>query len=679
MTNPWSEQALTSLGVPQRQVGDLASNIAECLECREPVQAWKQLVQKVLTPNLPFELHRQLYVYLSNCSGQSDALMPVWWPTEAQISSAHLTGLMAEVGAENVHQLHAWTSQNPFPFWETTIQKLGVRFRSPPQSCARPGTDPRQPVWLPGARLNIAETCFQAPDQRAAIIWRKNSHAPLETITYQQLWQWSGKVANGLRMNGFEKGDAIAIDMVMNPESVAIYLGILRTGCAVISIADSFSPAEIATRLRIGKAKGIFTMDVIARGGKTLPMYEKVTAANAPKAIVLPAGEGLVLPLRAGDITWEDFLPEQSDFETEVCDAEDIINILFSSGTTGDPKAIIWDHTTPLKGAMDAYYHHNILPGEVVAWPTNLGWMMGPWLIFATLVNQATIALFGDAPTGREFCEFVQDAKVNMLGVVPSLVKAWRQQNAIDGLDWCQIRAFSSTGECSNAEDMHFLMAQAGYKPVLEYCGGTEVGGGYLCGSMIQPAIPATFTTPSMGLDFVILNEDGEPADNGELYLVPPSIGLSSMLLNRDHAEVYYRNTPVLPDGRLLRRHGDQIMRLSGGHYRAEGRADDTMNLGGIKVSSAEIERVLNSLESVMETAAIAVSPKGGGPGHLVIFAVMACAQEQENLTKSMQKTIRKVLNPLFKIHDVCQVDSLPRTASGKVMRRKLREMYQNR
>ena len=156
-----------------------------------------------------------------------------------------------------------------------------------------------------------------------------------------------------------------------------------------------------------------------------------------------------------------------------------------------------------------------------------------------------------------------------------------------------------------------------------------------------------------------------------------PSIGLSTTLLNKDHHEVYFAGAPRGPNGGVLRRHGDQMERLPGLGWRAHGRADDTMNLGGIKVSSAEIEHVLQTVPNVVETAAIAVSPEGG-PSLLVIYAVCSPGRpvDKERLASAMQSAIKRDLNPLFKIHDVVLVDALPRTASNKVMRRELRDRY---
>ena len=165
----------------------------------------------------------------------------------------------------------------------------------------------------------------------------------------------------------------------------------------------------------------------------------------------------------ADDYSWPDVESLEAPF---VGEADHIVNVLFSSGTTGDPKAIPWDQTTPIKCATDGKYHHDIKIGDVVVWPTNLGWMMGPWLIFATLINGGTIGLFEDAPTGEGFGKFVHDAKTTMLGVVPALVRHWKKTKCMEVFDWSSIRCFSSTGEASNEKDMTYLSALAGFRPV---------------------------------------------------------------------------------------------------------------------------------------------------------------------------------------------------------------------
>ncbi len=593
-----------------------------------------------------------------------------WSPSEAFLRATNIHWLMKRVGAKSCQELHAWTVAHRAAFWELVVERLQIRLRCPCQTMLDLADGLESPRWLVGAELNIVDSCFAAPLDSPAIVYQREDGLR-RVMTVGELNALSNRVANGLVARGFKAGTAVAIDMPMTAESIAIYLGVLKAGCVAVSIADSFMPEEIAVRLKLGRAEAIFTQDVMVRDGKVLPMYERVVAANPPSAFVVPLSDERRVKLRKGDSWWAEFSSASDRFEVVSRQPDDHLHVLFSSGTTGEPKAIPWTQTTPIKCAMDAHFHHDIHPGDVLAWPTNLGWMMGPWLVFASLINRATMALYDGAPNDEGFGRFVQDARVTMLGVVPTLVKAWRTSGCMEPFDWSAIKLFSSTGECSNAECMTWLMSLAGNKPIIEYCGGTEIGGGYITGTVTRPSVPSTFNTAAFGLDFVILDEQGQPTDNGEVFLVPPSIGLSTELLTRNHHEVYYAGVP-----KGLRRHGDQLERLSDGYFRTHGRVDDTMNLSGIKISSREIEETVVSVNGVREAAAVAVNPPDGGPSWLVIFAVARRAASE--LKPEMQQAMRERLNPLFKIHDVVVVDSLPRTASNKVMRRGLRAQYEN-
>ncbi len=597
-------------------------------------------------------------------------LEPSWRPDEDIVAAANLTALARSVGCREYEELHAWSDSNRAEFWAAMVERLGIVFEHPPDRVLDVSQGAENAVWFPGARLNIVASCFTGDP--AAVALRFSSGEVLGELTYGELRSRVDEIANGLVRLGCGLESRIAIAMPMTIESVFAYLAVIAIGGAVVSIADSFAAEEIATRLRITGADTVITQDIVRRTGKTLPMYAKVVEAGAERIITVDTGGGI--DLRSGDLWWRDLLGETSEFTPMVTEAAHRINILFSSGTTGDPKAITWSQLTPIKAATDGHLHQDIHPDDVVAWPTNLGWMMGPWLIFASLLNGATMALHDDAPTAESFVRFVAEAGVTVLGVVPSIVAAWRSQGSLDGADWSQVRVISSTGEASNAEDMGWLMERLG-APVIEYCGGTEIGGGYIAGTVVQPAVAGTFSTPALGIGITLLDEEGNETDNGEVFLIPPSIGLSTELLNRDHAAVYYEGVPDI--GLPLRRHGDQMERLPGGHYRAHGRVDDTMNLGGIKVSSAEIERALHDIPGVAETAAIAVAPPGGGPSQLVVYAVPEPGfEDTATWREAMQNAVRSHLNPLFKIHDVIPIDALPRTASAKVMRRSLRSTY---
>ena len=660
---------LVSIGLDPARATELLAQLTGWPEDLPAVERWRRLTE-LLTPADPFPVHQRLFQLNYADWDSSQGPPPAWLPTEEGIAESNLGRLMRDLGLPDYAALHRWSVEHREAFWKETIGRLGIVCGQPCDAIADLSAGPTAPRWLPGARLNLAVSCFQTAPSRTAVVWQRPGR-PLETYSYGELDALSNQVANGLVDLGLQPGEAVAVNLPMTLGAVAAYLGIVKAGCVVVSISDSFQPAEIAARLRLGQAVAVVTQDTL---------YAKVVEAEAPRAIVL-AADGpdaeRAAKLRDGDLSWSEFLSDETTFEPVLRDPDDASNILFSSGTTADPKAIPWSHTTPIRAAADAWLHHDTQPGDVLAWPTNLGWMMGPWLVYAALVNHATIALYEGSPLSRGFGEFVRDAGVTMLGLVPSLVKSWRRTRCMEGLDWSGLKLFSSTGECSNAEDYHYLMMLAGYRPVIEYCGGTEIGGGYLTGTVVQPASPATFSTPALGLDFVILDEDHQPADEGELFLIPPSIGLSNELLNHDHHGVYYAEVPAGPNGEVLRRHGDQMEALGGGYYRSHGRADDTMNLKGIKVSSAELERLLNLAPEVQETAAVAVDPPGGGPSLLVIYAVPTPDTTADGkLKRVLQQALSERYGTMFRIHEVCPLEALPRTASNKVMRRKLRVDY---
>ena len=603
---------------------------------------------------------------------QSDSSRPAWIPTSDVVQHANLTELIQRSGFETFAELHRWSVSDPDGFWAGVIEDLSIDFETPPVAI-RGSDDVTNPDWLPGAAFNIAASCLDHGDDAVAVV-TGSPGGVIERTSIAELRGMIAAFAEGFRVAGFAQGDRIAIVMPMTVEAVVAYLGTIAAGGVVVSIADSFAPHEISTRLAITAPVAVVTQDIALRLGSVLPMYQKCVDADAQRCIVVQTGSHTTL--RDGDWTWSNFLVRDAPFAPVMKPASSHTNILFSSGTTGDPKAIPWSQTTPIKAAMDGRFHQDIHEGDVVAWPTNLGWMMGPWLIYASLLNGATIALYQDAPTTRGFIEFVESASVTMLGVVPSIVAAWRTSGALASGDLTSVKAISSTGEASSPDDSSWLMHAAGDVPVIEYCGGTEIGGGYIAGSVLHPAIPSRFSGPTLGLDLVILDEDGAVADDGEVFLVPPSIGLSTELLNRDHEVEYFEGVP--DTGTILRRHGDQIRRDGFGLLQALGRVDDTMNIGGIKVSSADLEDAIGGIDGVRELAAIASAPQDGGPARLVVFVVrdQRANLDLDAVRTEMQGRLRSRLNPLFRIHDVVAVAALPRTASNKVMRRSLRESY---
>jgi acetyl-CoA synthetase len=647
---------------------------------------------------------------------------PAWFPDEANLPNTNIGHLMELKNFATYKEFYEWSINSPEEFWDLCIRQIGVVFDVPYNSVfdhSHPEHGIRSVEYLSGAKMNITSSCFsqRTPDE-PAIVYASEVDPTLKTLSFAQLEALCNRVANSLLRSretgglGLSFGDSVGICMAMSPEAVAVYLGIIKAGLSVVSIADSFSAAEIETRMRLANAKAIFTQDVVYRKDKFLPLFARISQAGtlstqgghvAPQTVIMP-GNDINDPIHASvvalmkpqtDRDWLTFLGDSSEsFEAVIVPANHICNILFSSGTTGEPKVIPWFHSTPIKCAVDGFLHQDIHCGDVVAWPTNLGWMMGPWLLFQ-LINGATIALFSGVTSTSLFCQFVDQANVSMLGVVPSLVKAWEFSNATKDADWSKIRKFSSSGEASDPIAMQWLMSRAGYKPIIEYCGGTEIAGSYMSSTLIQPNVPSMFSTPVLGSNFILLDTSGNEAHQGEIALVPPALGLSTHLLNRDHHECYYHGMPAHQHtGQILRRHGDEIQAVVWSlplsntnteeykYFRALGRCDDTMNLGGIKVSSVEIERVCNEVDMINETAAIGVSPSNGGPSSLIIFVILQEEYKKDDsitpalLKPKLQNAIKSHLNPLFHVGDIVIRETLPRTASNKVMRRILRDEY---
>ncbi|XP_004294995.1 PREDICTED: probable acyl-activating enzyme 18, peroxisomal [Fragaria vesca subsp. vesca] len=681
----------------------------------DPGEVWRQIVaQRLLKPSHPHELHQLVYYSIYANWDVSNRGPPLYWfPSLYESRHTNLGRLMEVHGSQllgtsykdpitSFSLFQKFTVENPEAYWSILLKELSISFREAPKHILdRTKNSKHGGVWLQGSLLNIAECCLlpirqpRKEDNGVAVIWRDEGcdDAAVNHMTLKELREQVMLVANALDQDGtFSKGDAIAIDMPMTVSAVIIYLAIILAGYVVVSIADSFAVNEIATRLRVSKAKGIFTQDFILRGGRKFPLYSRVMEAAMCKAIVLPAtGNSVGIQLREQDISWNNFLssvnhlPRKNYYSPVYQPIDSMTNILFSSGTTGDPKAIPWTQLSPIRCAADSWSHIDTQVGDVFCWPTNLGWVMGPILIYSCFLTGATLALFHGSPLGRGFGKFVQDAGVSILGTVPSLVKAWKSTKCMKGLDWTKIKSFASTGEASNVDDDLWLSSRAYYKPIRECCGGTELSSCYIMASPLQPQAFGAFSTKSMTTGFVILNDSGIPYPDdeacvGEVGLFPLYMGATDRLLNADHEEVYFKGMPMYK-GMQLRRHGDIIKRTVGGYYIVQGRADDTMNLGGIKTSSVEIERVCDrSDESVLETAAVSVAPANGGPEQLVIFVVLKKGFETkaDELKMKFSRAIHSNLNPLFKVSFVKIVAEFPRTASNKLLRRVLRDQMKH-
>ncbi|KAG5572189.1 hypothetical protein H5410_061955, partial [Solanum commersonii] len=311
-------------------------------------QTWYHISKELLTPNLPFSFHQMMYY---GCYKDFGPDPPAWLPDPLKTARLTNIGQLLErrgkefLGSKYEDPISSFSDFQRFSvsdqevFWKTILEEMNISFSAPPECILRESPSHPGGQWLPGARVN-RKNCLSLRKRTlsdVAIIWRNegNDEAPVEKMTCQE------EVAYALESLGLEKGSAIAIDMPMDVNSVVIYLAIVLAGYVVVSIADSFSPSEISTRLILSKAKAIFTQDFIPRGEKKIPLYSRVVEAHSPMAIVIPnRASSLSIELRDGDISWPDFLDRVKDSKgLEFVAVEQPIdaftNILFSSGTTG--------------------------------------------------------------------------------------------------------------------------------------------------------------------------------------------------------------------------------------------------------------------------------------------------------------------------------------------------------
>jgi acetyl-CoA synthetase len=612
-------------------------------------------------------------------------LPTVWFPEQYPIQS-NVSIWMKELKLNTYPEFYAWSVSEKESFWKKVIDAIPLKLKDPYTSILTPASNPDETIWLKDARFNIIESCFQANPDQIAIYYQAEQSTHIETITYLQLLNKVRRYAAGLSKQGYTAHDRIVLYIPFSIEAIAIYLSLIYIGAEPVLVSDSFSAPELKKRIDIIQAKAVITTDQYWYADKQIHILPKVIEASPAQIILHTSENTTAISIRNNekDLLLSELIGEDAEsFIPYYQSGSDTISILFSSGTTKEPKALPWKATTPVKCAADGRLLQDIHEGDVVTWTSGMGWMMAPWLIFASLLNKVSIAVYGGAYSKKEFIDFTVATKVTVLGTIPSVVKSWRAQNFGPIANW-GVRVFSSTGEPSDTDDYLYLLYMNHFKaPIIEYCGGTEVGGGYISSVVELPNVVAHFNTAAPGSSFILLDEKNQvlsSSGSGEVYLIPPSIGLSQQILNKNHFEEYYSNLPDIPGYPLLRRHGDgfHVSTYAGiNYYKSIGRTDDSMNLGGIKISAVEIETIINKHPMVVESAAIASQEKNGGPERLVIFIHSKDpAIEISKFQKELQKMIQTELNPLFKISEIILKNNFPRTASNKLMRKELRKEY---
>lgn len=622
-----------------------------------------------------------------------------WRPDAATRERARTTHFMAFCGADSFAELYARSIADVGWFTERVLRFLKIECDPPYERILDLSRGMPWARWCVGGGLNITEFCTDrhlSTETRdfPAVIWEGEEGATRQ-LTYVELHRDVESCAAGLRALGIKHGDPVAIHLPMIPETIVTLLAVGRIGAIAVPIFSGYGETAIAERLSDVGAKALVTCDAFPRRGARVEARSIAAraVANCPTiehTIVVQRTKQQSALHANGEMSWNDMMtagaranPEQRRPEKTL--AEDTLIVLYTSGTTGRPKGVIHTHCGfPIKSAQDMALGTDVWAGSRISWVTDLGWMMGPWLIYGATLLGATIVLYDgapDYPAPDRLWDFCARHRVEILGISPTLVRSL----ALHGdehprtHDLSALRIFASTGEPWNPAPWRWLFEVVGEKkrPIINYSGGTEISGGILMGNPLLPVKPCSFAAPCPGMAADIVDEEGKSvgADTvGELVIRRPWIGMARGFWGDDerYLQTYWSRWPDVWV------HGDWAYHDTEGDWYITGRSDDTLKVAGKRVGPAEIESILVAHPSVAEAACIGVPDALKGTA-MIAFCVATTDADQNSTTNLIAELRAKVASEMGKPlrpEKVLFVKALPKTRNAKVMRRVIRAAY---
>ena len=600
--------------------------------------------------------------------------------------------------AEDYHLAYQKSIEDPSAFWAEVAENftwkkkwdkvLEWNFKSPDVK------------WFQGARLNITENCLdrhlEKNGDNPAIIWESND--PEEhhrVLTYKELHFKVMQFANVLKNNGVKKGDRVCIYMGMIPELAIAVLSCARLGAIHSVIFGGFSAQAIADRLSDAEAEFIITSDGAYRGAKDIPLKNVIDDAlvgnkTIKRVIVCTRTRIPVSMIKGRDVWWEDEVKKVETqgnpyFPAEVMDAEDVLFILYTSGSTGKPKGVV--HTTAGYMVWTDYTFKNVFqyqPGQVHFCTADIGWITGhSYIVYGPLCAGATTLMFEGVPTwpdaGR-FWEVVDKHKVNILYTAPTAIRSLMGFGLeyINGKDLSSLQVLGSVGEPINEEAWQWYYKHIGKSkcPIVDTWWQTETGGIMISNlANVTPAKPSFATLPLPGIDPCLLDENGQELIgnnvSGNLCIKSPWPGMIRTTY-RDHERCRQTYFSAYPDKYFT---GDGCMRDEAGNYRITGRVDDVLNVSGHRIGTAEVENAINMHTGVIESAVVGYSHEIKGQG-IYAFIIYDGSHGDPNLTRQdILQTVSRIIGAIAKPDKIQFVPGLPKTRSGKIMRRILRKI----
>jgi len=474
----------------------------------------------------------------------------------------------------------------------------------------------------------------------------------------------------------------------MVPEIAIALLAIAKIGGIILPLFSGYGSGAVATRLADGDAKAIFTCDGQLRRGRPVPTKPVVDealkeVASIQKVIVYRRIDLDVSMNSDRDIWWDDFVAgHPTETPTERTDAEDIIMIIYTSGTTGQPKGAVHTHCSfPIKGTQDMAHGFDIQEFDTMFWMTDMGWMMGPWEVFGTLILGASMLFYDGAPTYPDVDRvwaLVERHGVTCLGVAPTFVRSimTHGDKPIKSHDLSSLRTIGSTGETWNPDPWlwFFKTVGGGQVPILNYSGGTEISGGIVLSSVLRPIKPCSFSGPPPGMASDVVDDAGNPVRGavGELVVRQPWIGMTRGFWKDPdrYLETYWSR---FPDVWI---HGDFAAIDEDEQWFILGRSDDTIKVAGKRVGPAEVESVLVSHPAVAEAAVIGVPDEIKGEAVVAFVVLQPNTTPDDTLRAELEVLVAREMGKPLAPKAVLFVGDIPKTRNAKVMRRVIRASY---
>jgi len=570
---------------------------------------------------------------------------------------------------------------------------LGIVWDTPYQNALNDAGGIKDPHWYEGGQLNIVRSALErwAADplqaERPALIWEGEEGASTE-VSYGELARRVNNVAQGLVELGVQPGDRVAIYMPMLIETVIALLAVVKLGAIFTPAFSGYGAEALATRLEASGAKLLITADGFLRRGKVIAMKQEADKAAA----LSPTLEKVIVVRRLGyQIPWNE--ARDLDFATlEACDgslcptavvdSQSPMMIIYTSGTTGKPKGAVHTHAGfPLKAALDVGLCMDVGQNDRLFWISDMGWLTGPVVVFGSLMNGGCAVLYDgspDYPQADRVWQVGSRHRATHIGVSPTLVRSLMQHGdaVAQGHDLSALRVFASTGEPWNPEPWLWLFNTVGQGryPIVNYAGGTEIGGGILTNVLVKPITPVTFNSPMPGMAAQVCDKQGQPVQQalGELVLRQPWIGMTrSFWQEPERYESSYFDR--FPETWV---HGDWAIIDRDGFWTITGRSDDTLNVAGKRIGPAEMESILVSHPQVLEAGAIGVPDEIKGEAPVCFVVLHPGAQPTPALDVELLELIGNRLGKAMRPKCLHYVSELPKTRNGKVLRRVIRAAY---